>query len=312
MTRVAVDSGMAAGAGERPLFGAALIVAGMLSIGAIDNCVRIIAEHVGLWQFHFVRTCLAAPGIVALAYLFGWRLRPRSWRAAGIRTFFIVLSMLIYFGSLPLAPITQVAAGMLTSPLWVLAISALVFGAPIGPRRVIAVAVGFIGALVILAPWEDAFTLWSAAPLGAGLAYALAALATRRLCADEPPMGLILLFFLGLGLAGGIGTLTTTAFADPDATVFALRPWVWAIPAEAWFWIAVQAFGSIFCVFCVTRGYQSADPATISLYDYTFLISAGLTAWIAWGETPGPGLALGAALIVGSGAFIALREARGR
>ena len=52
-------------------------------------------------------------------------------------------SMLLYFGSLPFMPIAQVGAGLFTAPLFVLLFSAALFGHRIGPRRLVAVALGF-------------------------------------------------------------------------------------------------------------------------------------------------------------------------
>lgn len=299
---------------DRPLFGALMIVGGMIMIGIIDNCVRIIAGHVGLWQFHFIRSCMAVPMILFLASALGWRWRPDNLRGALVRTGFIVTSMLLYFGSLTMAPIAQVAAGLLTAPIWVLLIMSTVFRAPIGPRRVIAVAIGFLGALLILRPWTEAFSLWSLAPVAAGVAYAGASISTRRLCADEPPMSLVLLFFIGLGVAGAIGMGVLTLWPQPG--MVATAPFVfdeirWPVAGEGWFWIAVQAFGSIACIYCVTRGYQSAETSSLALFDFTFLISASLTGWLVWGDTVDGMTALGGALIIGAGAFIALRGARG-
>lgn len=298
---------------DRPLFGALMIVGGMILIGIIDNCVRIIAGHVGLWQFHFIRSCMAVPMIFVLAGMLGWSWRPIVWRGALIRTGFIVTSMLLYFGSLPMAPIAQVAAGLLTAPIWVLLITVTVFRAPIGPRRIIAIGVGFAGALLILRPWTEAFSLWSLTPVAAGLAYAGASISTRRLCADEPPMALILLFFTGLGVAGALGAVGLAIWPQPDLSTsapFFFENWRWPFAGEGWFWIAFQAAGSIICVFCVTRGYQSAETSSLALFDFTFLISASLTGWLVWGDAIDEQTAVGGALILGAGAFIALRGAR--
>ena len=300
-------------AADRPLFGAMMIVLGMVLIGVIDNCVRIIAGHVGLWQFHFLRSCMAVPMILLMASAMGWRWRPGNLRGALIRTGFIVTSMLLYFGSLPMAPIAQVAAGLLTAPIWVLLITALVFRGPIGPRRVGAVGVGFLGALLILRPWTEAFSLWSLTPVAAGLAYAGATISTRRLCAGEPPMALLLLFFSGLGISGAAGMAALAIWPQPQmvaAAPFFFEAFQWPVAGEGWFWITVQAAGSIACAFCVTRGYQSAETSTLALFDFTFLISASLTGWLVWGDRVDGLTGLGGALIIGAGAFIAFRSAR--
>ncbi|MEO1612745.1 MAG: DMT family transporter, partial [Pseudomonadota bacterium] len=257
---------------ERPLYGAMMIVAGLGLIGVIDNFVWIIAEHVGLWQFHFTRSALAAPLIILICTIFGIEWRPKRLGPALIRTAFIAGSMLLYFGSLPAAPIAQVAAGILTSPIWVLAITALFLSGSLGPRRVIAVAVGFAGVCLVLKPWQSDFTFWSLIPIAAGALYAGASITTRRLCADEPPIALVLLFFFALGIAGAVGMAALTIWPAPtlaeEAPFFFTAP-TWPIASEGWFWMGVQAVGSIFCILLVTRGYQSADTSYVALFEYS-------------------------------------------
>ena len=297
---------------DRPLFGAAMIVAGMSIIGVADNFVRVYAEHAGLWQFHFTRALLALPLILAASWALGWRLRPRRMGWSVLRSALLVTSMLLYFGSLPMAPIAQVAAGLFTSPIWVLVFSVALFRAPVGPRRVLAVGVGFIGVLMILRPWETAFTAWSLVPVASGLFLALANLVTRRACAEEPALGLNLLFFTGLGLAGaaGLAVMGDAGLATGEASFFR-SGWVWPLPGEAWAVIVMQAVVSVLAVFLITTGYQSADTSFMTLFDYTFLLTAGVTGWLVWGEALGPLALAGMALIVAAGAFIAQRSARG-
>ena len=126
-------------------------------------------------------------------------------------------------------------------------------------------------------------------------------------------MALILLFFTGLGMAGAVGMAALAMWPQPElahTAPFFFDEWQWPIAGEGWFWIAFQAAGSIFCVYCVTRGYQSAETSSLALFDFTFLISASLTGWLVWGDTIDAQTAAGGFLIISAGAFIALRGAR--
>lgn len=297
---------------SRPLFGAALIVCGMMLIGFIDNFVQVIADYAGLWQFHFLRSAIAIPMIFVVAWTAGFRLRPANWRGAMLRTVLIAASMLLYFGSLPMAPIAQVGAGLFTSPIWVLVFSAILLGTPVGPRRIIAVAIGFCGAMLILRPWESGFTIWSIVPIIAGALYALAMIATRRYCADEPTLGLNLLFFATLGAAGAMGAAVLQVTPQPALAAeaaFFFQGWIWPLPLEAWGLLSMQAVGSIIAVLLMTKGYQSAETSLVIPFEYTFLISASVTAWAIFGEQVDRMTLIGMVLIVGAGIFIALRSA---
>ena len=298
-------------ASSRPLFGAAMIVGGMVLIGFIDNFVQVFADFAGLWQFHLMRSAIAIPTIFAVAWVVGFRLKPANWRGAMLRTVLIAASMLLYFGSLPMAPIAQVGAGIFTSPIWVLVFSTLFFRAAIGPCRILAVAIGFAGALMILRPWESGFTIWSVAPIVAGALYALAMIATRRYCAEEPTLGLNLLFFAALGAAGAAGAGALQLAPQPDLAAeagFFFQGWVWPLPLAAWGLLAMQAFGSIIAVLMLTKGYQSAETSLVIPFEYTFLISASVTAWAIFGEVIDQMTLTGMILIVGAGLFIALRS----
>ncbi len=297
---------------SRPLFGAAMIVGGMVLIGFIDNFVQVFADYAGLWQFHALRSLIAIPTIFTIAWLAGFRLKPIRWGGAMLRTVLITASMLLYFGSLPMAPIAQVGAGIFTSPIWVLVFSTLLFRTPIGPRRILAVAIGFAGAMLILRPWESGFTTWSVVPIIAGALYALAMIATRRFCADEPTLGLNLLFFATLGLAGAVGAGVLHIAPQPDLAAdagFFFQGWIWPLPLTAWGLLAMQAFGSIIAVLMLTKGYQSAETSLVIPFEYTFLISASVTAWLVFGEQVDRTTLIGMVLIVGAGIFIAVRSA---
>ena len=112
--------------------------------------------------------------------------------------------MLLYFGSLPMMPIAQVGAALFTAPIWVLIFAAVLFGRPIGPRRLVAVGLGFAGVLVMLRPDPANLSLVTLMPVAAGALYGLANLLTREWCAEEPVGALLAGFFGAMGLAGAL------------------------------------------------------------------------------------------------------------
>jgi drug/metabolite transporter (DMT)-like permease len=289
------------------LRGAALIVAGMVVIGFADNFVRVIAGEISVWQFHFLRTAMVLP-LLALAAGRGLPLRPvRSGRVA-VRSAVQAASMLLYFGALGFMPIAQVGAGLFTAPLFVLLFAAALFGRPIGPRRLVAVAVGFAGALIMLRPDPANLSLLTLMPVASGALYAMANLLTREWCADEPVGALVGGFFLAIGLAGAAGCALLT-LAPLPAGALAAAPfltWPWAAPSGAvWLWIAVQAAGSLLAVGMITRGYQTAETSYVTVFEYSFLVTASGWAWAIWGETLDAASLLGVAMIVASGTIIA-------
>jgi drug/metabolite transporter (DMT)-like permease len=177
-----------------------------LVIGFTDNYVRVIASEGGLWQFHATRSAMVMCLVAALAIPLGLRLRPRNLRAVAARSAIHGMAMLIYFGALAFLPVAQVAAGLFTAPIFVLILSRFVYGHAIGPVRIVAVALGFLGVVMVLGPEALAgASLAAALPVVAGALYALGNIATREWCAGESAEVLTVGFFLALGVLGRRG-----------------------------------------------------------------------------------------------------------
>jgi drug/metabolite transporter (DMT)-like permease len=288
--------------------GAALIVAGMAVIGFTDNFVRVIAEDAGLWQFHLVRSAMALPLLASAAALLGLSLRARRWGPVAARSAVQAASMLLYFGSLPMMPIAQVGAALFTAPIWVLLFAAALFRRPIGPRRLLAVGLGFAGVLVMLRPDPANLSLVTLMPVAAGALYGLSNLLTREWCAEEPVGVLLLGFFGAMGLAGA-AALSLIALAPPPPGWVEAAPFLtagWAGPTGRFLlWSFVQAAGSLVAVGMIAKGYQSGETSFLAVFEYFFLVSVSFWAWLLWGERLDAPSAAGIALIVAAGLVIA-------
>ena len=290
------------------VLGATLIVAGMVLLGFTDNFVQVIAREITVWQFHLLRSLMALPLLAVVAVGAGMQLRPVRAGRVAVRSAVQAAGMFFYFASLPLMPIAQAGAGLFTAPLFVLIFAAALFRQPIGPARMLAVAIGFAGVLVMLRPDPANLSLVTLMPVAAGALYGLSNLLTREWCAEEPVGAMLAGFFLALGVAGGVVCLGLALHPAP-VPVVAAAPFLtgpWAVPsAAALLATAVQAVGSLAGVGLITRGYQQAATSVLAVFEYSFLITATLWAWVLWGQTLEPSGYLGIALIIASGALMA-------
>ena len=295
------------------LYSGVLIVFAMSIIGFADNLVQVIAEDIGLWQFHLLRTLMALPVMAVFSKLAGAGLWPRRWWPVLLRTGLLTTSMLLYFASLPMMPIAQAAAGLFTSPIFVLIFSVVFFRLRIGIWRIAAVLLGFAGVLIILRPDAPGFDPLLLMPVVAGAFYAMSTIATRQWCADEGTTSLLMVSFMALGLAGLAGSLVLAVLPAPDALLaraeFFFAPWA-APSLPVWGLIAVQALVSLIAVAALTRGYQSAETSYVTVFEYSFLIMASFWAWILWGAIPQASDVIGIATIIAAGTIIALRSGR--
>lgn len=292
------------------LAAASLVLGFAAIIGFTDNYVRVIADGAGLWQFHAVRSLMAFALLGLAAGPLGLSLRPRRWGAVVARSAIHASAMVVYFGCLAFLSVAEVAAGLFSAPIFVLILSRFVYGHALGPVRIAAVAVGFLGVILVLLPSaEGGVRLATVLPVAAGALYALGNLATREWCEGETAETLTAGFFAGLGVFGAIG-MAVLAAAGPEAPPgpegFLLRGPVWP-PADFWFWTAVQAAGSLVGVAMVVRAYQIAEASRVSVFEYVILPVSALWSYVLWGERIAAISAVGMVLIFAAGLMIALR-----
>ncbi len=289
-----------------------LMVAAMAIIGVIDNFVIRVAESVGLWQFHLSRALLMLPLIAVLSILGLGTLRPRRLGVVAVRSVLITLAMLFYFSALALMPIAQALAGLFTSPIFVLLISALLLKQRIGPWRIVAVLLGFSGILCVLQPDPTSFDVKTLLPVAGGFFYALSAVVTRTHCSDESTVALLAAMVVTLGIAGAVGLIWLALFpvgvpAGPDG--FAMRGWVWPMQ-EALPWVVVQAVGSTIAVFMLIKAYQLGEPSYVAVFEYSVMIFGPLFAWVAFGQSVGQMQIIGIGMIASAGVLLGWRERR--
>lgn len=306
----AMAFGMQAETNSAPLAAALYMIAAMSIIGVIDNYVIRLAESIGLWQFHFMRSLMMLPLVVLMSLMGLGGLFPRRKGWVLLRSLLLTVAMLFYFSALAFMPIAQALAGLFTSPIFVLLVTAFGLRQRIGPWRILAVLMGFAGILFVLQPDPGAFDATVLIPVAGGFFYALGAVVTRRHCAGESTAALLGAMVTALGLTGLGGLIWLALFPAtplPGPDGFVARGWVWPM-AEAMPWVALQAAGSATAVFMLIRAYQLGEPSYVSVFEFSVMIFGPLFAWVVLGVGLGPWQMLGIGLIVLAGAIIALRS----
>ena len=285
---------------------AVLLVTGISILGLSDNFVPFVSDKIGLGQFHFMRSALALICVFGLAVLTSQNLRLISWPAVMLRTALLASSMALYFAVLSFLPVAIAGAGLFTSPIFVLLFSVLLFGLKPGWRRVLAVLTGSAGVWLVLRPDSLGFHPLQFLPVLAGAFYALSSIATKRLCADENPLALVAVYFVVLGAAGLIWAVLAPAFISgpvPPKAAFIVKGLVWA-DAFIWFWVGLMAVLTVLSIWMLARAYQIAETSYAVVYEYSYLISAGLVGIWLWQAQFSLSSLGGMALIVLSGLII--------
>ena len=206
-------------------------------------------------------------------------------------------AMVCSFSATGLLPLTQSTALGFTSPLFMTALSALILKETVGLHRWIAVAVGFVGVLIMVQPGAaGAFSFGTVLGLVGAVGAAGAMIAIREIGQTEPGPTIVFYFTLA-------GTLLGLASA----------PFGWVMPSPAVFGLLVAAgllggTGQLL----LTGAVRLAPVAVIAPFDYSQLLWAGLIGYLVWGERPHGHTIVGALVVAASGLYILWREVRRR
>lgn len=286
------------------------MVGSMILLGFVDNFVATIAAKVSVWQFLAVRATMAVPLIYVLSLLGLGTMRPKRWWAVTLRSALTAIGLMLYFGSLAFLPIAQSLAGLFTSPIFVLLMTVLVLKQRIGIWRVIAVAIGFAGILLVLGIQQGAPGWVILMPVAGGLFYAAGSLATRVLCAEESTLSMLSGIMIVQSVIGVLALVVLAIWSPvvPEgADGFLLRGWVWPI-APVFPYIVMQAVISVFGVFLLIRAYQWGEASQVSVLEYSIMIFGPFFGWLLMGQTITPTMMAGIALIMVAGGIIAVRS----
>ena len=195
-----------------------------------------------------------------------------------------------------LLPLAHVTALEFTMPMWTAIIAVLVLGEPVRRHRVLAVAAGLAGTLLILRPGLEIVTDAALIVLLGSLLYSVSNVMVKSLTATDPPWVIVFwMQFIQLPLA-----------LVPAIFVF---DWVWPGWADAP-WLLAMGVTAMSAHFCMARAFSLADATVCIPIDFVRLPLAAFMGWMAYAETVGVWIILGALLIFGGNYYSVWREAR--
>ena len=294
---------------QHPVLAAFTLCGGVLVFSWQDWIIKAISGGYPVHQAIFIRCMVALPLLLILVRLQGSLrdiLSPRM-RWLALRGLILVVSYTTYYLAFPAMPLANVVALWFTTPLFVTALAGPLLGESVGPRRWIATSVGFIGVLIMVRPFTDAFDLAALLPVASALTYGASALMARRMGVTESAAVMSfyqnLMFFAAasiMALLFGDGRFMVST--DPSLE-FLFR--AWAMPS-GWDFLLLAACGPIATVGTVmlTQAYRLADANFVTSFEYTAIIWATLGGWWFWNEMPDRYTFLGATLIIAAGLYV--------
>jgi len=206
------------------------------------------------------------------------------------RSFLLLGSTTLFFTALPFVPLTEMSAVSFTGPLMVAGLSVPILHERVGPGRWLAIAAGFLGALIVIRPGGDVAHWASALVLGSALCYAGYQVLTRIVGATDSAE-------TSVSYSALVGTLVMCAVV----------PFFWKLPQDPRalvLFCAMGLFGGL-GHYCVARAYQWGPASVLAPFNYMQLIGAVTLGYLVFGDVPGLWTWLGSALIAASGMYVA-------
>ena len=280
------------------LRGAILMMAGMTSFTLSDACMKAIGTSMPLSQSLLLRGSL----VTLILALVVWRARVplavgwRDWGVMLLRALAESGAAWFFFLALFQMPLANVSAVMQASPLTIALAAWPVLGQRIGGGRLLAILGGLAGVLLIVRPGAEGWGWPIVAALGSVACVTARDLLSRSLGPGVPTLLVVLVTGAGVALSGALGVPFQPDWVGLDGHSLLLLGGT-----------AVMVIGGYAGI---TAAMRSGEIGFVAPFRYTGLLVAVVVGALAFGTFPDALTLLGAGVVVATGLFTLLREAR--
>lgn len=270
-----------------------LMICAIFCFSIMDVSVKMLAPSVGVLPALWARYAgqmllvfiLVLPRIKSVV-------RTRYPALQFLRSILLMSATAFFFSSLSLMPLTSAAALMSINPVFITLGAALFLGETLGLRRITGIAVALVGAMIVIRPGSDVFSLTALLPLAAAACYSGYALLTRRVGADED-------VWTSLFYTGVVGTIFLSVAV----------PFQWQSPDIPGLMLMILiALAGTLGQLALIRAFSQGEAAMLAPYSYSGLAFAAFWGFIFFVEIPDFWTIFGSLVIVGAGLYVWYRE----
>jgi drug/metabolite transporter (DMT)-like permease len=274
-----------------------LMLVSMVCLPGMDAIVKYMAQSLPVLEIiwarytgHFVIILLVfAPQLSKV-------LKTSNIKVQLARSVALFCTTILFFQALVYIEQGQATAIFQIAPMIMSVLAVLFLKERLGPRRIISLVFGFVGAMVIIQPQGEQFTLASCLPLAAAACYAVYSILTRYLGAAESA-------YTTLIYTAGFGAIVSSI----------ILPFVWVPPEtgfEVFLLLLIPMIGGI-GHFTLIQALQMTEASDLAPMNYLSLVFAMMWGALIFAEVPSSSTVAGGCLIVASGIYL-LRRSRGR
>lgn len=272
-----------------------MLVAGLF-LTTNDAILKWLVPHYPPGQILFIQATLIAGLVVLWMRMRGEPLfAARNWRAHLYRGILYAIGSYAFVYALKYLPLAEVVAIAFAGPLFMTLFGRIFLKEAVGPHRIFAVIVGFIGVLIIIRPGSSVMHWAVFLPIIVALADAFRDMVTRTMTEGESSRRIILTTAIILALSGAV--------TGPGGG------WNPLLQVDL-IWYGLSACSFVVAHFFMIEAFRHAQVVVVAPFKYVQLIWSILAGLMFWGEMPEPIVFVGIAVISCSGIYIVWREAR--
>ena len=265
-----------------------------LFFGLMAVSIRLASEQLHAFEIAFFRNFFGLIAALPLLLHHGpGLLRTKQLPKYLVRFVIGIVSMLASFWAISQLPLAEAVSLAYSTPIFVTIAAVLLLGEVVRGRRWAAVALGFIGVLIIVRPGAETFQMGSLAAVFAAVLSAIVAIQIKQLSRTEPADAIV---------------IYTTLLWVPMSLLPAVFVWEWP-QGITWLWVIAAGVLGTGGHMLWTRALKLGDVSALTPISFAQLPVVVLAGWILFGETLDRWTFVGAAIILGSNAYIAHREA---
>lgn len=277
------------------LIGIALMCAALAIFSVLDTTAKWASQHMHPMQAVWARYLVS---VLLVTVLLNPVSRPgvMTTRAPGlqaVRSLMLLLSTMLNFFALQFLQLAEAITIVFATPLLIALLSGPLLGEWPGPRRMIAIGVGFLGVLVVMRPGVEGLHPAAFLSMAGVVCYALYNLTTRK-------------------LAGVDSSETTMVYSGVAGVLLItpLMPWFWTTPTSPGIWAAMVLMGACgaFGHWLVIGAHRRAPASVLAPFIYTQLIWMLILGWLVFGQWPDNWTLAGGSIVVASGLYLLYRE----
>ena len=270
-----------------------LMIGAMFVFTLMDAVAKVLTQEIGVWPTLWIRY-LGQAVLVFLIVLprFGKIVKTSFPLLQLARSVFLMCATMCFFWGISNIGLAEATAIMDISPVLITLGAVLFLGERIGIRRVIGIIGALIGAMIVIRPGSDVFSVYALFPLGAAICYSGYNIITRFVGAREDPW--TSLFYTALFGAMVFSTIVPFHW-QPLSTFTITLMAVLSVMATLAQWLLIKAL-------------SLGEASLLAPIGYIALIFATLWGFLLFGDLPDQWTVIGALVIVASGIYVWSRE----